>query len=399
MMDSVKRVCLVTFKFLPEWGGLARSASRLVKYLNDSGVEVHVIAPAFQENGLANSSSYEFNDCLNNPEIEGRNLYVYRPKISNREGSMGTLIEMLLLLDGRFHFDLFHGYYLPFAFPCLVAAAQGNRPVIASIRGNDAVKEGMSSFYFPYVQAVLNRASWITSVSSDLLNNVNGIVNVSHKSSVILNGIDVADFPQWKGFEITQGVVGTVGELRFKKAIPVLVDAYNRLPRDQREKLVLGGAYSDIAEQTVVENLIAKLYLDGEVLNTGYLPRPQLLEELTGFNVFVVNSYHDGLPNTLLEAAACGVPIVATRVGGMIDVLEHEKNALLVDPAHPQQLSDAISRLLGDSELCKKLSVGALELANKLNYDQEKIAWLSMYEENGMKFENPQMREALDVCA
>lgn len=398
-MNNKKKVCLVSFKFLPEWGGLARSASRLVKYLNDSGVDVHVVVPSFHENCLVDERVNEFSECLNNPEMMGNGLYIYRPKIFNKEGLMGTLTEMLLLLDLRFHFDLFHGYYLPYAFPCLVVAAHGNRPVIASIRGNDAVKEGMSSFYFPYVQAVLNGASWVTSVSSDLLINVNGITNVKHKSSVIFNGIDTSDFPLWKGFEITQGIVGTVGELRFKKAIPVLVDAYNRLPDVQRERLILGGAYSDMTEQSVVEGLIGELYLNDEVINTGYLTRQQLLEELVGFNVFVVSSYHDGLPNTLLEAAACGVPIVATRVGGMVDVLEHEKNALLVDPAHPQQLSDAISRLLGDRELCNKLSAGALELANKLNYDQEKNSWLRLYEANGMQFESFQMQKDVVGCA
>lgn len=397
MTHNKKRVCFVTFKFSPEWGGLARSASRLVQYLIDSGFEVHVIVPSFQEANSTDVIANVFNDCLNNPELSADNLYVYRPKIFNKDELMGTLTEMLLLLDLRYHFALFHGYYLPFAFPCLIAAAHGNRPVIASIRGNDAVKEGVSSFYFPYVQAVLNQASWITSVSTDLINNVNGIANIGHKSSVIFNGIDGSDFPTWKGFETTQGVIGTVGELRFKKAIPILVDAYEKLPKLYREKLILGGSYSDMLEQSVVEELIAELNLKDEVINTGYLTRQQLLEQLVGFNVFVVSSYHDGLPNTLLEAAACGVPIVATKVGGMLDVLEDGKNALLVDPGNSAQLSEAIFRLLGDKELCIKLSRGALELAGRLNYYQEKKSWLGLYESFGVWSHNIQEEQSVTI--
>jgi glycosyltransferase involved in cell wall biosynthesis len=383
-MDGRKSICFVTYKFLPEWGGLARSASRLVAYLTDSGFDVHVIVPSFQQDDSSEDVVQDLNGLLKNPELGADGVYIYRPKIVNKNEMMGFLAEIILLLDMRFHFQLFHGYYLPFAFPCLVAAAHGNRPVIASIRGNDAVKEGMSAFYFPYVQSVLNRVSWITSVSSDLLINADAIADIKRKSSVIFNGIDNSNFPGWAGFEATQGVVGTVGELRFKKAIPLLVEAYSKLPTLQREKLILGGPYSDSLEQRVVEDVISSYKLENEVVSTGYLKRQQLLEQLANFNVFVVCSYHDGLPNTLLEAASCGVPIVATKVGGMLDVLVDGENALLVEPGNSQQLSEAISRLLSDKALCLKLSAGARALADRLNYDQEKASWLSLYEKLGV---------------
>lgn len=386
-MTNKQRICFTTFKFFPEWGGLARSASRLTSYLIEAGFEVHVVVPSFQSDD-SGKTAIDFNHCLNSPEVVSEDLYIYRPLITDKETMMGTLTELLLLLDLRFHFQLFHGYYLPFAFPSLAVAAHGNRPVIASIRGNDAVKEGMSSIYFPYVQAVLNRATWITSVSTDLLRNTYGLADIQQRSSVIFNGIDSTGFPRWKGFDETQGIVGTVGELRFKKAIPILIDGYNKIPKPLRKKLILGGAYSDPQEECIVENLINNLSLGNEVKNTGYLTRQKLLEELVGYNVFVVNSYHDGLPNTLLEAAACGVPIVATNVGGMMDIIENEKNGLLVPPGAPQKLSEAISRLLVDKELCIKLSSGAYELAQQLNYDQEKNAWLQLYKKMGCTISN-----------
>ncbi|OZY86406.1 hypothetical protein CBP51_05095 [Cellvibrio mixtus] len=371
-------VCVVTYKYLPEWGGLARSASRLVEYLLAAGYEVHVIVPSFSapENG---KSSLEFHNLLDKPELDARGAHVYRPQITHKENLMGELLELLLLLDQRHDFRIFHGYYLPFSFPCLMVASSGNRPVIASIRGSDAVKEGVSPFYFPYIQAALQQATWITSVSSDLLKNANGITDISKKSSVIFNGIDTTGFPRWKGYEATQGIVGTMGELRFKKAIPLLVKAYSNLEKSDRKKLILGGVYADELEKAAVHSLIQQCELQDEVVHTGFLKRNYLLEEATNFNIFVVNSYHDGMPNTLLEAAACGIPIIATRVGGMIDVLEDGVNALLVDPGDANQLSAAISKLLQNKTLCSKLSKGALRLAAKLNYQQENDSWITLY--------------------
>jgi len=384
-MDKKKSICFITYKFFPEWGGLARSAGRLVNYLIEAGFDVHVVVPSFHQSDELGKDITSWHDLLNNPESGPNGAHIYRPKIFDKNEMMGVLAEIVLLLDMRFKFQLFHGYYLPFAFPCLTVAAHGNRPVIASIRGNDAVREGLSSMYFPYVQAVLNRATWVTSVSSDLLVNVDALANVKHKSSVILNGIDNSNFPRWKGFEVAQGVVGTVGELRFKKAIPLLIEAYSKLPKTQRENLILGGPFSDALEQRVVNDVITYYTLEDEVTHTGYLAREQLLEQLCYLNVFVVCSYHDGLPNTLLEAASCGIPIVATKVGGMLDILEDEKNALLVEPGNAQALSNAISRLLCNKDLCMKLSSGAIALASKMNYTQEKNAWLSLYKRLGLE--------------
>lgn len=372
-------VCIVTYKYLPDSAGIARSASRLVKFLIDEGICVHLIVPVISDECDDSDASQSPLFCADNPEVDVNNLFIYRPKIKHIDLKMSKLMELIMLLDFRFKFDLFHGYWLPLAFPCLMIAASGTRPVIGSIRGNDAAAEAILPENFPYVQAVLHSASWITSVNYELIARISSIVDVRSKASVIINGIDSEGFPRWKGVVDTKGVVGTVGELRFKKAIPILVEAYSQIPIGIRKKLILGGFYSDAYEKMSVENVVKKYNLASERINTGYLERHALLEELTKLNVFVVCSYHDGLPNTLLEALACGVPIVASKVGGMLDVLSDGENALLVEPGNVMQLTAAIQRLLEDDQLCRKLSKGALKLSSKLDYDQEGRSWIDLY--------------------
>ena len=373
------RVCLVVYKYLPDSAGVARSASRLVRYLLDAGMEVHIIVPNITNSSQA-MKAQDLLYCANYPVQDEENCFIYRPEIPNMARQMSMLMELIRLIDYRCRFDIFHGYWLPLAFPCLMIAAMGNRPVIGSIRGNDAAAEAILPENFSYIFSVLQSASWITSVNSPLLSGINGIVDVSKKSSVILNGIDSSAFPQWKGFDETSGVVGTVGELRFKKAIPILVEAYSMLPTNIRRKLVLGGYYSDPNEKTVVDSLIGTLNIQEETINTGFLDRKALLEQASELNVFVICSYHDGLPNTLLEAAACGVPIIASKVGGMIDVLKHGENALLFDPGNVEQLAQQLNAVLTNRNLAEKLSKGALDLSSRLNCEQEKDSWLAVYE-------------------
>jgi glycosyltransferase involved in cell wall biosynthesis len=65
-------------------------------------------------------------------------------------------------------------------------------------------------------------------------------------------------------------------------------------------------------------------------------------------DVFVLPSLSEGSPNVLLEALAAGVPVVATEVGGVRELIEHETNGLLTPPADPKAMADAIERVLTD---------------------------------------------------
>jgi glycosyltransferase involved in cell wall biosynthesis len=93
-------------------------------------------------------------------------------------------------------------------------------------------------------------------------------------------------------------------------------------------------------------------------------------------------SYAEGLPKVLLEAAACGLPVVATDVAGCREVVSHEVNGLLVPPRDTQALAAAIGRLLGDSALRKRLGAAGRQRAEN-EFDEASIAaqTLAVYEE------------------
>jgi glycosyltransferase involved in cell wall biosynthesis len=79
-------------------------------------------------------------------------------------------------------------------------------------------------------------------------------------------------------------------------------------------------------------------------------------------DVFVLPSHSEGSPHVLLEAMAAEVPVVATSVGGVPEIVEDDVSALLVPSADPTALASAISRVLNDKELARRLTKNAAEL-------------------------------------
>jgi len=96
------------------------------------------------------------------------------------------------------------------------------------------------------------------------------------------------------------------------------------------------------------------------------------LKLVKGSDVFVLLSRKEGLSTALLEAMAIGVPVVATRVGGNPELVEHGETGLLVDP-EPSQLASAISLLLEDSGLAKRLAENAARVT------RERYSWPTVY--------------------
>jgi glycosyltransferase involved in cell wall biosynthesis len=89
-------------------------------------------------------------------------------------------------------------------------------------------------------------------------------------------------------------------------------------------------------------------------------------------DVFVYPSYHEGMPMAIIEAMACGLPVIGTKVGGIPDLVQPEVNGLLVDAGCPDQLAEAIHRLVIDPNLREAMQVNSFRIAQE-KYDIEKL--------------------------
>lgn len=391
--DAARKVCFVTGFYPPNtFGGAAKSAERIVRYLAEDGFDIHVVTAYWRDLGTGlNRRVPEFEE---GKSLCDNGIYIHPVAIKDRakenpSQSVGVanrdFYQTILRLDNEISFDIFHGFLVPMAYPCLLVSGRSRRPVIASIRGHEVEDWALQSWGLPFMTAVLQRASWITSVGTELLDVPSALADIEDRSSFIPNAIDSSTFPEWRPVDNTHGVVGTVGRFSDYKDIPNLVHAYARVRTEVRSKLLLVGDFPDpmegrVGEESRVKRVIEDHAIESEVEITGFVEdRKKILEYLLSMQVFVVSSVIDGLPNALLEAASVGVPLVATGVGGLKDILKDGESALIVPPKDPKKLSDAIERVLKDKRLAQRLSQGALKMAKALSPANEKKVWTELY--------------------
>ena len=173
-------------------------------------------------------------------------------------------------------------------------------------------------------------------------------------------------------------VIGTLTVLRREKALDVLVEAARQLaPRFPGLKVLIAGTGP---EEERLRSLIAARGLTDTVLLLGF--RSNVADVLAALNVAVFSSDREGSPLAVIEAMAAGLPIVATSVGGIPELLRRDEDALLVPPRDPPALAEAVARLLEDPALRETLGKRAQERQRRL-FDIEPTvrAFEDIYEE------------------
>lgn len=368
-------VCLSTQLYPPEIGGVATATRRLALTLTAAGHQVEVVAPLHRpgQRGCAVETTVE----------DG--VAVHRVVHDDSGQELAFALRALVRdLDQGRPFDLFHGFFLTAVYPCVAAmeASGRPRPVIASIRGNDALTLKDHPFTRAAILAGLRKANWVTSVNHAYLDLVAADMDIAGRSSVIRNGVapTTAAARPWRLDHGNRGVVGLVGQMRKVKDVPLLVRGYAGVPAHLRRRLVLAGYFVETDEEDWTNTLIDEFALRSEVTLTGDFPQPQVFDHLRGMHVYVQSSAFEGLPNALLEAASVGLPLVATNVGGMGEILTDGDTALVVPHGDAALLAAAITRILADDALAMRLSRGARALAATFSLEKERQDWLDLYD-------------------
>ncbi len=124
------------------------------------------------------------------------------------------------------------------------------------------------------------------------------------------------------------------------------------------------GILSDTLQERINELGLAKQFKF-----LGFVTREELIKLYQNATLYVLPSHYEGLPTVLLEAMSCGLPVIATAVSGNLDVITHGKNGILVPPKSPEKIAEAISLLLEDEQIRKKLGENARKTI------EEKYTW------------------------
>ena len=164
------------------------------------------------------------------------------------------------------------------------------------------------------------------------------------------------------GLEPDRRYVLTICRLMVWKRVDGILEALVGLPEDVHLLVAGDGDMEGAWKQLAVD-----LGLEERVTFLGNVPHEKIPLYIRAAEIFVLNSRYEGLSHTLLEVLYLGTPMIASGVCGNPEVVEHEVNGLLVDPLDADELRAALSRLLGDPELCRRFVEKSYELREQFS--------------------------------
>ena len=403
------RIGLITGEFPPMQGGVGDFTHELGQALATLGHEVHVLT----------SASRNLQPATQNPKLETQNpkpetrnpVIVHR---SVRDWGWGCWRDITRLNDAL-RFDILNIQYQ--------IAAYGMHPAINLLplrlrTGTGSRPRTVVTFHdvkVPYLFPKAGRLRWWVNLAlarwSDaaIATNAEDLARLSTYSficslSLIPIGSNISPEPPadydreaWRadrGLKPDDLLLSYFGFLNESKGAKTLVHALNKLvqrgynmqsvsnlqpPTSNLQLMMVGGKVgssdsTNVAYLKRVEGLIEELGLRDRVLWTGYTPQPEVSANLLASDICVL-PYRDGASfrrGSFMAAIAHGLPIVSTRPRVDVPELRHGENILLVPPDAPVALAEAIARLAEDPKLRRRLSEGAVRLAQ--NFTWEKIA-------------------------
>ena len=369
------RICFVSRRFFPAISGMSVYALNLISELARCGHDVTMLSQ--YRGDAAGAGVYGGGPPPLVPsvrviglEAEGEALAATgRP--ADFEADIDHMVEVIRDLHAEAPFDVVHAQYgYPTGLAALEAGRQLKLPAIVSIQGGDGHwVGGCCRTHYHAMRAVLTGADAVLIGSESFAREVMHNLAVPRDVfTIVPGGTDTGRFvphdPERIGELGTPPTLLYHGRVDIRKGIVELLDAFGMLVRGGRDlRLVVSGIGPDVelARQHVRDE-----GLQPRVEFTGYASYDNAPNAYRRGDLFVSPTYSEGFSNTILEAMASGLPIVSTRVVGVVDCLKHERDSLLVEPRDARGLATAITRMLDDHTMRTRLATRALADVRRL---------------------------------
>ena len=259
-------------------------------------------------------------------------------------------------IQREFDFDVIDAHYVyPDAFAAVLLGKLLGKPVVVSARGTDINLYARMAAIRPLLRYVLRQSAAIIAVCQALKDGMIDLGVPAEKIHVIGNGVDASVFHPVKmaaarqqlGLPLEKKIILSVGQLIERKGIHHLVDALAKLAswRDDVQ-LTLVGSHHDAAYVKRIKEQVACLGLGEAVCFAGPQPHSALPMWYSACDLFCLASNREGWPNVLLEAMACGKPVVASAVWGIPEVVCSPDYGILVDRVDGEGFAKAIQQAL-----------------------------------------------------
>lgn len=334
-MDRQKKIRVAHLVGSLQYGGAENQVVQLLNGLNSFRIEKYLIT--FNDVETGNSRALE-------PEI--KHLKV---KLS-RWGQIGCIFRLYRLLK-LLKIDVVQAHMFHASLYVAIAARLAGVPVVVTTEhGKNLWKKWIHHFIEKWIISPLS--SMRVAVSKDIRQIRVESGNVpKDKITVITNCVEIPEnIRRYAGRKKVR--IGTVGRLVPAKNYGALITAFKKLMEDGlNTELIFVG---DGPERLKLESMVRDLGITVHVTFAGYQDNVNAF--LREFDIFALSSIREGIPVAMLEAMAMGVPVVATKVGGIPEVIQNNVDGLLVDSRNPEMIAHALKKLMEDTSLRNRIA-------------------------------------------
>jgi glycosyltransferase involved in cell wall biosynthesis len=267
--------------------------------------------------------------------------------------------------------DLIHAHFgLSFGLVGAILKKATGSPLVITLHGSGFNFKGWRKIFRPLTRYVLKNADSILAVSSSLKKMAEK--ETPKKIKVIPNSVSPEEFRNKKS-----DFVLSVGRLAKLKGFDFLI----RAAADPRLKKVKFKIIGDGPEKENLGQLISSLGIKNFEL-VGALSHEKTKEFMSRCSIFCLPSLSEGLPLVILEAMACGKPVVSTGVGGVTEAVENKKNGFVVKTKNSKEISNNIYKLIKNKNLREKMGkISQKKILSNFNWKKNSLKIKKIYSE------------------
>ena len=277
-------------------------------------------------------------------------------------------------LKKRKNFDLVHAF---FGIPCGYIAMKLKIPYIVSLRGSDVPFYNKRFYWLDlFVFKRLSKKIWENAKA--VITNSQGLKDLALKSclkqeqkiEVIYNGVDIKEFtPNECKKKNDKLVLISTGRLITRKGYSFLIEAIADLSTIELWLIGDGNLKEELENQAKNQNAQVKFL--------GKKNHEEIAGLLKQADVFVLPSLNEGMSNSILEAMACGLPIITTDTGGSVELIKD--NGFIVEKKSPESIKEAVIKISNNAELINFMSKMSRNVAEKMSWTKVADSYIKKY--------------------
>lgn len=342
--------------FPPKWlAGTEIATYYLAEHLAQRGHEVHVITSL--DEGLP-------------VESQEKGFYIHRiPKVRIRFPGVFIFWADIIRNIRKISPDIVHAQSLGAAIPALISKKIFKIPYAVWGQGTDVYLPNLVTKLSSRI--ILKNANAVIALTNDMKRAMQAIYD--RDILVVPNGIDLRGYTEKsliQKAEESETIILFVGRLHPVKGVQYLIQAMQIVHKELPDvKLVLVGHGE---EKDYLEILTDRLGLRECVDFVGGVPHEKIPDYMYHADIFILPSLSEGFPVTILEAMACGLPVIATKVGGLPDIIEEGMNGYLVEAKKPDEIADKVLMLMQNDVMRENISANNRKKAEVFTW--EKVA-------------------------